>query len=212
MLLPAAFGAFVSLFVFFGSAKPPSPFVADGLICCGHPDTWLSAVGGVAFAAFLVGASFAVGLIGLAAIQWSSVGRWPRLRLLVGVPAVTAAVVPVLATLLIVPKLGQARVPPDCDAFVLDRRVGQLAGRDPDFAPAFSVREHQLAQLGIAHCDALVGRSLREVRALLGPGDWTNRYEWDRRTGFTDYGLLHVSFEDNRVTTASIQAPVDSFD
>lgn len=202
LLFPVAVGLAITIVLFFSSADPPNPFTPDGFICCGRPDTWAATAGGVAMTLLAIAGTAALFLAACWAIAVGLGTRRPSRRTVARVVGSSVAIVSVLAAGRILPRLDEARVAPDCDTFAIDRRAVQ-AGNGPRF---------ERALLGIEHCGILTGRSLREVRAAMGPSTSpsTQRFDRDRRTGFTDYGELRLFLEDNRVVSANVRAPSES--
>lgn len=199
-LLPvAAIGALVVLVGYSETAEAPDPFAPDGFICCGHPDTWWQVVQGTVFTAAAVALT---GLTFLCAC-WLLIERrfaWRRLATHgAGLAALAVAVIMVAVGL----DRDQAVVPPDCDEFRFDAQ---------GYRGDLDLRGSGRVLLGLADCDVLTGRTPREVTGLLGPYDASHIGVHEPGTGFRDYGVVHVSFENGRVSKASLQLSSPSFD
>lgn len=202
LLLAVCIGALVSVALFFSAADPPSPFVGDGFLCCSYPDTWTEVGLGTAATMVAVAGTVALFLAACWLFALTLVIRRPGRRLVGRLTAAAMAVVPVLVAIVIVPRLDEARVAPDCDGFVVDRRT----------AAASSGRARQEALLGVKECGLLIGKTVREARDLIGPSTWTVRDDGDRRSGFTEFGQLHATFERGRIVSVAIDVPDSGFD
>lgn len=190
-----AVGVLVAAILFFSAADPPNPFSPDGFLCCGRPDTWTGVAGGVALTMVAAAGTVALFLLACWLLSVSLGVRRVTRRHVVRITAGATLLIPVLAAAKIIPRLDQARVAPDCDTFRADRRAVQA--------------RNERTLLGIHHCDTVIGKSLGEIRAELGPTASTERLPDDRRAGSTYFGQLRLAFEDDRIVRTEIWAPSD---
>ncbi|HWK26374.1 MAG TPA: hypothetical protein VNS09_07430 [Solirubrobacter sp.] len=189
LLLFTAWGVLFVFLVGAIAAQAPDPFVENGDPCCGHPDTWSEVVVGVGWTLGYALADALLVCVGVALVVWATRGRWPRVTRLAYVPVAGVGAVAAILAVVLIPQLGEGRTPPDCDTFAFSRSGWRSTDEDAQKSNAY----------GIAHCRLVEGRTMAEVRDLLGrpstSGQTGERTYWS-------YLWLYVFFEHGRAVDA----------
>jgi hypothetical protein len=178
------------------AGEAPDPYAPDGDPCCGHPDTWGEVASGAVWTlAIAVVVSLLAGCA-LALLCFAARRRWPRGRAVQLLPATIVGGTAVGLAVMIVPNLGEGRARIDCDTYTFDRAAWASGG----VARADQAR-------ALDRCDALVGRTPAQVRALLGAPPHEGPALENRR--WWGYDGLDVEFEDGRVARVGASAADD---
>lgn len=209
-LIPAALlGLLLVLVAALSSAQEPNPFIADGFMCCTHPDTWTEVGVGTLVTGLLVGLTVLSVLAMVSLFAYADGGRWFGWGTLLQIPAMAGGATVVGMALLIAPQAGSARTPPDCDALELQ---GDLAGfADGGFSSSPSrAKEEQEQVMAVAACDTVDGKTPAEVKAQLGAADSEELDDPGFGQGereYVDYGILRLTFENGRVVDSTLVSP-----
>ncbi|MDQ8046900.1 MAG: hypothetical protein REI11_20010, partial [Patulibacter sp.] len=149
-------GFAVAAFVALASITPPNPFEGDGLFTV-VPDDWGQAFRHVAFSTALAGLDAGAFVVSIGLLGWAGATPWPRLRILLGVPAGSAAIVLAGLGVALFLQRGDAVTAPSCRTFDFDR--------------AAFLRNDERQALGVVHCGVVRGQTKAQVDRLLGKPD-----------------------------------------
>ena len=191
ILLFAAWGVLFIMLVGGMSAQAPDPFIASGDPCCGHPDTWGEVAWGVAWTLACIVIDALLVCVAVSLIVWAARGRWPRLKRLALLPGGALIAAALVLTAVLVPQFDEGRTPPDCDSFSFKRSAWRSLDVDTQLDTAY----------GVAHCNAIDGKTPVQVRRLLGRPQTQD--EMGGQT-YWQYSGLAVFFDDGRVARTSV--------